>query len=98
MKAGILFLSAALLCLNLSVAMAADAPPADGSQETAAPQQGDGEKNDGAFERYMERRGERLDKEMENVMKPMQKGMEGIRGTTNPKEEEKPEEKPQQQK
>lgn len=90
MKAGILFLSAALLCLNLSVATAADAPPADEPPATAAPQQGDGEKKEGPFEHYMERRGERLEKEMENVMKPMKKGMEGIRGTTNPKEEEKP--------
>jgi hypothetical protein len=48
--------------------------------EPAAAVQERNDNREGGFERYMEKHGERLEKEMENVMEPFDKGMEGIQG------------------
>jgi hypothetical protein len=47
---------------------------------------------DNWLDRYLEPRGERLEEELGNVMKPMQQG-EGVRGTTEPNVQKKPAEK-----
>jgi len=81
------FAVVAAISLAASVpAFAADAPAEDcGCAEPAKPAEDCGcaapaIEPVNRLEQYLERRGERLDEEMENVMKPMEKG-EGIRGT-----------------